>query len=225
MAARGGRGGGRGGRGGGASGRGGGLFATGSQLMGGLSYNDVVEGSKAAMEAKLYPEAPLPNFQDPTNKEQRSQVYMKQYLRRLRFSAYHVAVPEQKDDSQTKYSDRYEDPVEELPTLLSEEQKARLNPLFFPPQTWEMFFNKKARTAKRTKVKKRADQLVGGEEQGEDQEEKEGEERRSDEEEEEQDAFDDEEENADYDNNYFDNGEDEGDGDEGGGGGDEATYD
>lgn len=49
-------------------------------------------------------------------------------------------------DSQTKYSDRYEDPVEELPTLLSEEQKARLNPLFFPPQTWEMFFNKKART-------------------------------------------------------------------------------
>lgn len=55
MAARGGRGGGRGGRGGGASGRGGGLFATGSQLMGGLSYNDVVESSKAAMEAKLYP--------------------------------------------------------------------------------------------------------------------------------------------------------------------------
>lgn len=55
MAARGGRGGGRGGRGGGASGRGGGLFSTGSQLMGGLSYNDVVEGSKAAAEAKLYP--------------------------------------------------------------------------------------------------------------------------------------------------------------------------
>lgn len=73
-----------------------------------------------------------------------------------------------------------------------------MNPAFFPPQTWEMYFNKKLKTgpsclltlifrlalghlpsasawsvvAKRTKVKKRADQLVGGEEQGEDQEEK-----------------------------------------------------
>jgi hypothetical protein len=52
MAARGGRG---GGRGGGASGRGGGLFSTGSALMGGLSYNDVMEGSKKALETKLYP--------------------------------------------------------------------------------------------------------------------------------------------------------------------------
>lgn len=52
MAGRGGRG---GGRGGGASGRGGGLFSTGSSLMGGISYNDVVEGSKMAAEAKLYP--------------------------------------------------------------------------------------------------------------------------------------------------------------------------
>lgn len=60
MAARGGRGGGRGGRGGGASGRGGGIFATGSSLMGGLSYTDVIEGSKQAAEAKLYPVCPLP---------------------------------------------------------------------------------------------------------------------------------------------------------------------
>ncbi|KAK9899695.1 hypothetical protein P389DRAFT_207332 [Cystobasidium minutum MCA 4210] len=222
MAGRGGRG---GGRGGGAAGRGGGLFSTGSSLMGGISYNDVMEGSKLAAEAKLYPQAPLPDFQEPTNREQRSQVYMKQYLRKLRFSAYHVAVPEPKDDAHTKYSDRYEDPVEELPTLLTETQKARLNPDFFPQATWDMYFNKKLRTTKRTKIKKKADEVVGGDEQGEDQEEKDGEERRSgDEEEEEQDAFDDEEENADYDNNYFDNGEDDGDGDEGGGG-DEATYD
>lgn len=52
MAGRGGRG---GGRGGGAAGRGGGLFSTGSSLMGGISYNDVMEGSKLAAEAKLYP--------------------------------------------------------------------------------------------------------------------------------------------------------------------------
>lgn len=50
-------------------------------------------------------------------------------------------------DAHTKYSDRYEDPVEELPTLLTENQKARLNPDFFPQPTWDMYFNKKLRTS------------------------------------------------------------------------------
>ena len=44
-----------GGRGGGSSGRGGGQFATGSSLMGGLSFSEVVSNSKELPSAKLYP--------------------------------------------------------------------------------------------------------------------------------------------------------------------------
>ena len=40
--------------------------------------------------------APLPDFADPTLKEQRSHKYMETYLDKLRFSVYHIATPEPK---------------------------------------------------------------------------------------------------------------------------------
>ena len=49
-------------------------------------------------------------------------------------------------ESQSKYSDRFDDAVEELPSLASDEQKARMNMEFFPTQTWQAFYNKQARS-------------------------------------------------------------------------------
>ena len=48
-------------------------------------------------------------------------------------------------EHQTRFADRYDDPVEELPSLASDRQKARMNPDFFPTLTWQSFYNKKAR--------------------------------------------------------------------------------
>ncbi|CAD6566944.1 MAG: hypothetical protein CYPHOPRED_001288 [Cyphobasidiales sp. Tagirdzhanova-0007] len=186
-----------GGRGGGSSGRGGGQFATGSSLMGGLSFSEVVSNSKELPSAKLYPKAPLPDWQEPTKREIQSQRYMKEYLRQLRFSAYHIAIPEKKDESQSKYSDRFDDAVEELPSLASDEQKARMNMEFFPTQTWQAFYNKQARSAKRTKIKKDTNTFLGTEDNAEEGDVggKEGEEgkKSGDEDEEQQEDFDDEE--------------------------------
>jgi len=220
---RGGRGGGRGGR---SSGRGG-VFATGSSLMGGLTYTEVMERSKDAASVKLFPEASLPDWQEPTQRELRSHGYMKSYLKKLRFSAYHVAIPEQKDVSHSKYSDRYEAPVDQLNTMASEEQKNRMGMEFFPTMIWQAFYNKKSRVLRRRKIlKKKPGQVLGTDDNADDDAEgKEGEERGSgDEDEEEPDEFDDEEENPDYDNNYFDDGADDQD-DDGGGGDGEGTYD
>ena len=41
-----------------------------------------------------------------------------------------------------KYSDRYEEPVEVMPSLTDAEQKERLNPAFFPTAIWQAFFEK-----------------------------------------------------------------------------------
>lgn len=82
---------------------------------------------------------------------------MKDYLTRMRFSAWHVAVPEEKSGERTepcastnlkfehvaahsKYSDKYEDAAESLPSITS--QKDRMNPEFFPPSLWNGFFEK-----------------------------------------------------------------------------------
>lgn len=46
-----------------------------------------------------------------------------------------------------KYSDRYEDPVEKLPSLADAEQKARLNAEFFPNLTWKAFFDGERRSS------------------------------------------------------------------------------
>lgn len=44
----------------------------------------------------LAQKAPLPDFADPSPKEQRSHKYMETYLDKLRFSVYHIATPEPK---------------------------------------------------------------------------------------------------------------------------------
>lgn len=44
--------------------------------------------------------------------------------------------------SMVKYSDRYEEPVEVMPSLTDAEQKERLNPAFFPTAIWQAFFEK-----------------------------------------------------------------------------------
>lgn len=193
--------------------------------MGGIGYNLVMDEARARGEAKLFPKAPLPDFADPTLKEQRSHKYMETYLDKLRFSVYHIATPEPKSEHQARFADRYDDPVEELPSLSSDRQKARMNPDFFPTLTWQSFYNKKARVAKKhAKVKKEGGVagIVGGGDgaEGEEGEENKEEDAKSGASEEEGDEFDDEEENADYDNNYFDDGGEEGEeGDTGGGGG------
>ena len=46
--------------------------------------------------ATLLQKAPLPDFADPSPKEQRSHKYMETYLDKLRFSVYHIATPEPK---------------------------------------------------------------------------------------------------------------------------------
>jgi len=194
--------------------------------MGGLSYNEVMDKAKDQATAKLFPEAPLPDWQEPTQRELRADLYMKEYLRKLRFSAYHVAVPEEKDSSTTKFTDRYDEPVDQLPTMASDAQKERMGMEFFPTMTWQAFYNKQARVLRRRKLKKQAGQVLGADDNAEEGEEgKEGEERGSgDEEEEEVDEFDDEEENPDYDNNYFSDGGDDQD-DDGGNGNEGGTYD
>lgn len=141
--------------------------------------------------------------------------------------------------SHTKYSDRFDDPVEKLPTLDSAEQKARMGMEFFPTLTYQAFYSKKARTLGGGPAKKRKkltggdkDKLLdGAEKSGDgaigDEEKGSGDERDAEEDEEEQDEFDDDESHGDYDNEYFETGSMDGDdmGAGDGGGDDGGTYD
>ncbi|KAL7009267.1 hypothetical protein EMMF5_000897 [Cystobasidiomycetes sp. EMM_F5] len=106
------------------------MFMTGSSLMGGFSFTEVIEAGKEELKKSLFPV-------------------------RSGCSAGTV-----------KYSDRYEDPVEKLPSLADAEQKARLNAEFFPNLTWKAFFDGERRSTrkKHKKVAKATKDVVGGEE-------------------------------------------------------------
>ncbi|GAA97400.1 hypothetical protein E5Q_04078 [Mixia osmundae IAM 14324] len=199
-----GRGRGRGGRGNATA------FQSGSTLMGGQSYQDVIDFSSQPMLSSLaaYPPMHYPQLREPTEREEKLVAIHEEQLEIMQQSRWYIRRP----DANLKEGDAALDTYRALPSITDPETKAMLNPAFFPAELWDALYEKKPKARMPTQQKRAKldlDAALAEDELGADEEEAAEEPQAVSDEDEDPDAL---EEPDDYDNNYFQTGEDDDDG-------------